>query len=175
MAITIGKREVREAAAILDQDHDSAEAAARALLEYAVEMYERRAKFVVVGQLRNEHPGLPPDEVRGSRIVIGPFSTEGVARAAGESLSIGRPTEEEMRWWLLDMWHDTPHAFYKQRAEKAKAKAKKEEPGTLAELQKRIDWFKEHPDSLTYDIETRSWRAKDPALEVPAWLTAELH
>lgn len=142
MSIEAGKAEVKRMAALLDADHESAEEAARAALDLAWEMYEAKAKYVVIAQIRGalaEGTG----ETHLDTVVLGPYSTPGKATAAGRSVAIGAPTHEECKWMLAQRFDGSPNAWYLERKERDAAEAN---AGRLTQAERLIEWLKARGD-----------------------------
>lgn len=151
MALSIGKRDVTRIAKVLDQDYETVEDAARAVLEAAFELYESKAKFTVVGQMYYAPDGgwLDKDDAAASKVALGRYGTEIQARDAAESLTISGPTGEQFLAWVLPVFHGTPHAYFKARAEERKRAEATHGTDRERALQRRIDWFKANPGALT--------------------------
>lgn len=115
MPLTIGKRDVAKAADLLEQEYESAEDAAQALLEFAFDLYEKKAKYTVVGQLRYSNGFVDPASEEAVKIALGAYGTETQAINAARSLVLSTSTNEEFRAWPLPVWHGTPAAFFKER------------------------------------------------------------
>lgn len=120
MAISWTKTHEKKMAEVLDQDHETVEGAAQAALELAKKLYEERAKFAVVGQVRYSDGWLDAEDGRASKVVMGLFATEKQAQTAGESFAFSHQTGEEARWWCVKLHNGTPHDWYKQRKEERK-------------------------------------------------------
>lgn len=131
MALKYGKNEIKAMIAAIDNDeHESAEDAAKAALAAAEEIFEDRAKFVVVGQLRatKERLSIPPADGEAIKVSLGWYSTEGDAISAAGSLWSNTATGDNFRCWVLPVFHGTPAAFHDtQKAKYAEAEAKRAE------------------------------------------------
>lgn len=138
MSIDAGKTEVKRMAALLDAEHESAEEAARAALDLAWEMYEAKAKYVVIAQIL----GAQADgdgEISLDTVVLGPYSTPGKATAAGRSIAVGTPTHEECKWMLAQRFDGSPNAWYLERKERDAAEAN---AGRLTQAERLVEWLR---------------------------------
>lgn len=122
--LSIGKRDVAKVAAVLDQQYETVEEAARAALEEAFAIYESKAKFTVVGQLRYSPEGgwLNHDDALACMVALGRYGTETQARNDAESFVVSKSTGEEFRAWVLPVYHGTPASYFTGRKD-AKAEA----------------------------------------------------
>lgn len=134
MSLKYGKGEIAAMVEAIDQDYDSFEDAAKAALATAEEIFEKRAKFVVVGQLSGskERLSIPASDPEAIRISLGWYSTEGDARKAAESLWHSTASGDTFRTWVLPVCHDTPAALHGKRKQhyldlQAKADAARQE------------------------------------------------
>lgn len=126
--LTWGKSEVIKMVEAIDQDHPSAESAAMAALEAAEALFEKRAQYVVVGQLKanTERFEINPSDPDAIKLALGWFSTEGNALKAAESLSGG--SGDTYRTWVLPMLHKSPAELSEAaRAKYAESEAKRKE------------------------------------------------
>lgn len=129
MSLRFGKTEVQQMVDVLDADFDSFTQAAEAALAEAEGVFEKRANFVVVGQLAGtrERSEIPPSDPEAIKVSLGWFSTEGDAIKAAESLWSSTASGDRYRVWVLPVFHGTPaelHAKAKERyaaAEQARA------------------------------------------------------
>lgn len=142
ISLTPLKKHVADLAALLNEDHDSAEDAARAVLEAAWQMYEERAKYTVVGQVKS-------GDRKGDKIALGWYSTAGQAKAEGLKLAYSAQTHEEHWTWVLPVWHGTPHSYYAKRKHDLKLEALADLTFRERELQRRIEWCNQHPGEPT--------------------------
>jgi len=136
VAIKYGRTEVKRIAKLLDQEWDSAEQAADALLQEALEILEARGKWTVVGQLRYSPPlggYIDKDDADASKVCLGLFSSEAEANRAAVSLVHSASTNEAFLSWVLSVDHGSPHQLsqkrkemHEQRAAAARAKEKEE-------------------------------------------------
>lgn len=134
MALKPGKRDIQALARMMDQDWDSLDDAAEAVLAKAWELYEAKAKYTVVGQLYYAKGYVDPDEARAAKVALGNYSTERQARQAAESLWYSTQTHEEFRSWVLPVHHGTPASFYadrKKAREEAEREARRDENSPL--------------------------------------------
>lgn len=135
-----GKAEVNAMAECLDNDFGSAEEAAMAALALAESLFEKRAKFVVVGQLASTREGpLKASDPAAVRMSLGWYSTEGDARAAAESLWSNGPNGETFKVWVLPVHHGTPADFHRDRREKHEKVQAKAKEVQQERLQRSID------------------------------------
>lgn len=119
MSLKYGKKEIGLMADVLDQEHDSVEAAALAALGAAEDILESRTQFAVVGQLTDSktRKAIPPEDPEAIKLVLGLYSTEGDARTAAESLWHNTSTGDTFRCWVLNVHHLTAAGFHaKQKA-----------------------------------------------------------
>lgn len=128
MALSIGKRDVRAIADVLDQDYDSAEDAAKAVIEACFDLYESKAKFTVVGQLYYSIDGgwHGHDDAEASKVALGAYGTEKQAENAAKSFVISSATGEQFRAWVLPVYPGTPASYFSKRKD-AKKKVKEDE------------------------------------------------
>ena len=171
MSLKPGKRDIARVAARLEEPHDSAESAAQAAIEEAWEIYEAKAKYAVVGQLRYSGEVLSPDDARAARVIVGPFGTLKQAQGAGNSLALSSATGEEARWWAVPMWHGTPAAWYAERkkaAREAEALTSGMHPREIR-LQMRERFFADNPGASTLPehLQGSGWDSLD---EFQVWL-----
>lgn len=117
MSLKYGKSEVNAIAAVLDEDHATVEDAARACLRAMEDIFASRASFVVVGQVTGtkERGSIPPDDPEAVRMSLGWYSTEGDARAAGDSLWFNTASGDTLHTWVLPVFHGTPAEWHGKR------------------------------------------------------------
>lgn len=136
MAIKHTQTHVKKIAALLDQEWDSAEEAADALLTEALSILEERGKFTVVGQLyyspKDGH-WLDKDDARAAKVCLGLYSTQGDADKAAYSLTYTAGTGEQWLTWVLPVEHATPAAITKKRSDMHKQRELDEKKKPLAE------------------------------------------
>lgn len=155
--------------AVLDQDHETLEDAAHAAIEACWAEYEKRAKFIVAGQVRYSDGYIDADDVKASRIALGPFPTRGQAEKAGYSLAYSHSTGEQAKWGVFSMWNSTPSAWYKQR--KKRADLAGGEDLRPRELRQRFveQWFEQHPGASNSDLpehlQGNGWDGLDSFME----------
>lgn len=120
--LNIGKRDVTRIADVLDQDYDSAEDAARAVLEECFALYEAKAKFAVVGQLHYSPEGgwTSRGDALASMVSLGNYGTEKAAYNDALSFAISSATSEQFRAWVLPVYHGTPASYFSKRKEAKK-------------------------------------------------------
>lgn len=134
--------QVREMAALLEGDFDSAEAAAAAALALAESMWQARSKYTVVGQLARTMAGtLDPSEPEAVKVALGWYSTEGDARAAAESLTISTATKEEWRAWVLNVAHCSPAELMVERKRELQALEAKQDEARRRRVREQIDKY----------------------------------
>jgi hypothetical protein len=143
VSLTIGKRDVSRAAAVLDQEYDSVEDAAKAMLEFAFDLYEEKAKWTVVGQLLRSDGTVDPATAEASKVALGAYGTETQALNAASSLVVSTQTNEMFRCWALPIWQGTPASFHKARKEAKKSDAMGDTPAD--KLIHINQWFAENP------------------------------
>lgn len=145
MSLKYGKTEIATMAAVLDAGYETVEEAAAAAIGIAEEIFEKRAKFVVVGQLcgTKTRENIPPDDPEAIKLSLGWFSTEGDARSAAESLWYSSATGDMFRCWVLDVHHGTPAELHAKQKEKyAAIEVKRQEAKTerlKAQIAKRME------------------------------------
>jgi hypothetical protein len=120
VGLNIGKRDVARAVDVLEREYETAEEAAQAVLEFAFELYEEKAKWTVVGQLLRSDGLVDPSTAEASKVSLGAFGTETQARNAASSLVVSTATGEMFRCWVLPIWQGTPAGFQKARKESKK-------------------------------------------------------
>ena len=140
--IKVGVTEARKMAELLDRDFDSMEEASKAALELAWEIYEAKAKFVCVAQVYFDGGYLSSADGRASKVVLGPYGTEAVAKTAGESLALSKASGCELRWWLLPIEHGTPSAWHLRRKEEREAEILANTPDPKAAA---VEWAAKQP------------------------------
>lgn len=164
-----GKTEVKKMMAVLDQDHDSLEAAAQAALEEAWGSYERKAQWITVGQLRWSKGFIDRDDEKASRVALGPFSTRKQAEAAGQSLAYSSPTGEQSAWVAAPMWYGTPAKWYADRKKKREALEAATDDGRPARELRRAHieaWMETHPgEELPEHLQGNGWSGLDRFVE----------
>lgn len=136
MSLKYGKAQVTKMIEALEGDYETVEQAALAALAAAEEIFEDRARFVVVGQLRDK-PGradMPPDDPEAIKVSLGWYSTEGDAIKASESLWHNSGTGDTFRTWVLPVFHGTPADLHA----KQKEKYQKQEEARKAKTQEKI-------------------------------------
>lgn len=130
------KANVKAMMAVLDQDHETLEDAARAALNAAYEIIQSRGKFTVVGQVRGSEP---PEERE--KVAFPWYATMGEATSAAVQLA-GRSVYS----WVLPVFHGTPHEWATKRSREWREELALLESGYREqELARRTKWFEEHP------------------------------
>lgn len=158
-----GKTEVKKIMAVLDQDHETLEDAARACIEACWDEYEKRAKFIIAGQVRFSNGYLDADDVKAARVAMGPFPTRLQAEKAGQSLAYSYSTGEQAKWGAFPLWRDTPAKWYTERK---KARDLRESAGDVrpGELRRRYqeEWLSAHPgQALPEHLSGSGWDGLD--------------
>lgn len=141
MALKYGKAEIKLIAVALEQEHDSAEAAALAALQVMEDIFEKRAKFVVVGQLahtKGEGTIQPTDE-RAVKVSLGWYSTEGEAQTAAGSLWTSTASGDTYRCWVLPVHHGTPASLHSKRKDEIADQATKAQDKARAKIRADIE------------------------------------
>ena len=118
--IKYGKTEIKKIAALLDQEWDSAEQAADALLAEAVAIVEARGKFTVVGQLRYsrfEGGYVDHSDAAASKVCLGLYSSRAEADKAAERLVFSSTTNESFLAWVIEVDYRTPAEVFTARKE----------------------------------------------------------
>jgi hypothetical protein len=142
MSLKYGKAQITKMIEALDGDYETVEQAALAALAAAEEIFEDRAKFVVVGQLKDKtgRSNIPPTDPEAIKLSLGWYSTEGDATSAASSLWHSNSTGDTFRTWVLPVFHGTPadlHAKQKEKYEKeAIARKKKASDKIKADIEK---------------------------------------
>lgn len=137
MSLAPTRKQVNAMAEVLGGQFDSVEEAAEAALEYAWATYEQRANYVVVGQLKyTDGQFVRPEDIKATKVAIGPYGTPGDAKAAGEALAVPANKSETFAWWLLPIHHGSPAVWHKARqADLAAAAAVKAHDGDAARVE----------------------------------------
>lgn len=132
----------------MDQDYDTLEEAAKATLEEAWEIYEAKAKYMIVGQVYYHGGYLDEEDLEKGRVVMGPFATRKQAESDGQKLAVSSATGEQAKWMAIPYWGGTPAAWY---GERKKARGKQGSDDTpLRELRHlmQVEWLESHPGSV---------------------------
>jgi hypothetical protein len=129
VSLKYGKREIEQMIATLEAEYEDVAQAALGVLATAEEIFEKRAQFVVVGQLRGtaERHSIPSTDPEAIKVSLGWFSTEGDAIKASESLAYSSSTQDSFSTWVLPVFHGTPadlHAKQKDKYAEAEQKRK---------------------------------------------------
>lgn len=127
MSLKYGKAEIKTMIEAFDQDHETIEEAALAALAAAEEIFEKRANFTVVGQVRGtkERMTIPPDDPEAVKMALGWYSTAGDAEKAAQSLWTSTASGDQLRVWVLPTFHGTPADWHGKRRDDYKAKQQK--------------------------------------------------
>jgi hypothetical protein len=141
VTIKFGKSEIKAMASVIDGEYESVDQAAEAVLQAATELFENRAKFVVVGQLSGtkERLNIPADDPEAIKVSLGWYSTEGDARNAAESLWHNTASGDTFRVWVLPMFHGTPADLHRSQREKYEKEASKSQEKDRLRLLKQIE------------------------------------
>ena len=117
MALKFGKAEIARVIEAIDQDHETAEDAAKAALETMSNLFEKRCKFVVVGQLSGtrDRPTIPASDPEAIKLALGFYSTEGDARSAADGMWSSTKSGDQFRAWVLNVHHGTPADLHAER------------------------------------------------------------
>lgn len=136
MAIKYTTKNIKAMIEAIDQDHESAEAAALAALEAAEAVIEERAQWAVVGQLcaTKERSSVPPSDPEAIKVALAFYSTEGEARKACESMWWSTASGDSFRVWAIPVFWGTPAEFHKER----KAKYVTQQSKMRADQQERM-------------------------------------
>ena len=129
-----GKAEVNAMAEVLDGDYGTVEEAAQAALVKAEDIFRKRAKFAVVGQLAatRERGSIEPGDSEAIKVSLGWYSTEGDATSQAESLWHSTVSGDEWRTWVLPVHHGTAGDMHaKQKAAYAVEADKREEKALM--------------------------------------------
>lgn len=125
------KRDIKAIMPALNADYDSTEDAAEAILARAWDIYEDKAKFIVVGQLRYSPKGgwITKDDADVTKVAMGPYTTLKQAESAMDSLTLSAQTGETFRTWAIEYWHSTPFLWFKERKAQNEAWLEDLDPG----------------------------------------------
>lgn len=129
-----GKTEVRKMIGVLERDFDTAEDAAKAVLEAAWDMYEGKGKWTVFAQ--RKRPDEPP-----MSLALGWYGTENQARAQAEGMAFSSVTHEEYGYRVLPVFHGTAASWHAARKTAQKDSEKSEREQRL--LESIADWVAE--------------------------------
>lgn len=137
---------------VLDADHEDMKAAATAALAEAWRLYEERAGWMVIAQVRYSQEGGYVDKYdqQASLLALGPYETERLAEQAAQGLRWGsHSTGEFCTAYVVPMWHGTPAAWYSSRAKVYKELHKKKAAWSDMEdrLQRRLQFYEIHGHS----------------------------
>lgn len=169
MNVKFGKKEVTSLIKVMDKDYPSMEEAGEAILQHAWDLYEARAKFAVVGQCYYSDGYLDEDDVRASRVILGPFSTRKQAEAAGRSLAYSPGTGEQSRWIAAALWHDTPAAWYRERQrdrQRLEQASSDDTPPRELRHQHVLAWMEANPgQELPDHLKGNGWEGLDTYME----------
>lgn len=145
MALSFGKRDVQKIADVLEEEYDDAIEAAEAVLNAAYELIKGKAKFTVVGQLRqigSEKLGVRDE--RAVKVALGWYGTEKQATADALRLAYSQQTHEQHHAHVLPIFNGTPFAYYGSRKKGKEASAMLDASWRENELARRDKWLEEH-------------------------------
>lgn len=114
---------------------------ARQALAAAEKIFENRAKFVVVGQLKSskQRVTIPPSDPEAIKLSLGWYSTEGEARKAAESLWFSTASGDEFATWVLNVHHGTAADFHAKRKAHYVALEEKQREAKRERIRKSIE------------------------------------
>ncbi|MGL5825586.1 MAG: hypothetical protein ACRCYU_12365 [Nocardioides sp.] len=143
MTLRYGKREIAKVVDALEAGHETAEDAAAAAIAAAEEIFEARAKFVVVGQLAHsrEDGDLAHDDPRAIKVSLGWYSTEADARSAAKSLWTSTQSGDRFRNWVLPVHHGTPAELHAERKAAHQAAEQKLRDKAADEFRKSVQKY----------------------------------
>lgn len=128
-------------AEVLDDEYETVEEAAAAVLDAAWAIVQERAKFTVVGQIKT-----PAGQPAGDKVALGWYATQTQATNDALKLTHSSQTHESALAWVLPVVHGTPNDWYVSRKNAKKAEAATDSSVRERELQRRIAWVAAHPD-----------------------------
>lgn len=157
MSLKYGKAQVAKIIDVLDQDHETVEDAAKAVLDAAERVFEDRAKFVVVGQLAStkERLTIPSDDPEAIKLSLGWYSTEGDARSAAESMWHSTASGDTYRTWALPVFHGSPADLHAKAKAKYQAEAAKAEEKRTERIQASIEAGAREADARARELRAR--------------------
>lgn len=120
MAITPTKKQIAGMVGVLDEDHASMEDAALAVFAYAMEVFEQRANFTVVGQVREtkDKGRLKDGDPEAVKVALGWYDTRGKAEGAASSWAYSAASGDHLNVLVLPVFHGTPAEWHKESREK---------------------------------------------------------
>lgn len=167
MALKPRKSDARKLAGLLEQEYESQEKAAEAILAKAYEIYEAHAKYVLVGQVRPGTGWKSPEEGRDCKVAFGPFGTRRQTEGAGESLAYSTRTGEEATWHVLEYHPGTPSSWYAQRKERWDLEQNFTQRPVARRLADIQAWHDSHPgEPLPEWLQGMGWEGLDKYLEI---------
>lgn len=145
MALKAGKKDIEKLATVLEGDYGDVTEAATAALTAAWDIYEAKAKYTVVSQLRfSAQAGtIDPLSDEADKIAFGRYGTEKQAHDDAMKMAFSTQTNEEFRSWVLPVHHGTPNDYYKARKQARTEAALALKSPREQELQRRINQTKE--------------------------------
>lgn len=163
------KGEVKKFMPILEQDYDSPEQASEVMIARAYELYQGQATWFLAGQVvPGDGEFLSLAEADDSKVLIGPFGTEGQARRAGEQLSYSTQSGEAVQWGVLKAHYGSPAEWHKARRDKYKRETLFSDDPRKIRQAMREQWMQDHagaplPEALKGD----GWESLE---EFQTWL-----
>jgi hypothetical protein len=141
VALKFGKTHRERVLEVLADDHETLDDAADAVFDLMGDLFAERAAFVVVGQLATsrERGSVPPSDPEAIKLALGPYSTEGDARSAAESLWQSAATGDTFRNWVLPVFAGTPAEFHKTQKDKLVAAEQKRKEANSERMQRQIE------------------------------------
>lgn len=141
MALKFGKVQREKVMTVLEADHETLDDAADAVLALVNDLVKERASFVVVGQLSStrERMNVPPSDPEAIKIALGPFSTEGDARSASESLWASTASGDTFRNWVLPVFPGTAAEFHQKQKEQHVAAEQKRKDAANERMKKQAE------------------------------------
>lgn len=146
MTVKHGVAERKAVIAVLDAEHASMEEAADAVLKEAWALYERRARFAVVGRVRLlEHKLVEDNDDRAVRTLLDVYPTAKQAEDAALSMTFGPGYADGHETWVVPTFFGTSAAYYKQIKSTREDKTMATKSYFERELARRIAWVRDNP------------------------------
>lgn len=126
---------------ILNDDHPTVTAAARAVWDAMHDEIIGRGKWVVAAQLvgTKERPRIPASDPESIKVALSLFATAGDAQKAAESLVLQPATGDRYLCWTIPVVGMTAAEFTKQRREQLTAAEAKREDKLRENLRAQIE------------------------------------